>query len=198
MKTQTKKSTAKKKSAPVALASKPAPRGKAAKIAVLKRSAAAKARWHRLSHQRQATHHFGVLALAIAVVLCVTSVVVATASNLVPPSGQPIDADVYIRAAQANKASGIRPADQSGQASWYALGLRAPDALTCASRQFPRGSYLEVTDLRNGKKVTCLVNDYGPTAGTNRIIDLSRGSYSQLEGLGSGTLPAEVRVTQGP
>lgn len=190
-KTPTKKSAATTASAPVK------PRGKHAKIAALKRSAASKARWHRLRERRQAHHHFGIIMLGMAVVLCASSVVVATAGNLIPPSGQPIDADVYIRAAQANKAAGIRPPDQVGKASWYALGLRAPDALTCASTKFPRGTYLEVTDLRNGKKVTCLVNDYGPEASTNRVIDLSRGSYSQLEGLGSGTLPAEIRVTQG-
>jgi rare lipoprotein A len=57
---------------------------------------------------------------------------------------------------------------------------------------------LQVTDLRNGRKVVVLVNDYGPTAATGRVIDLSRGSYSQLEGLGSGTMPVEIRVVAHP
>jgi rare lipoprotein A (peptidoglycan hydrolase) len=46
--------------------------------------------------------------------------------------------------------------------------------------------------------VVCLVNDYGPTPGTKRVIDLSRGAYSQLEGLGSGTMPVEVRRVDNP
>ena len=91
------------------------------------------------------------------------------------------------------QAAESRP-DQVGQASWYALGLAAPDALTCASTTFPRGTYLQVKDLRNGRTVTCLVNDYGPEAWTHRVIDLSRGSFSVLEGLGSGTIPVEIRV----
>jgi len=61
---------------------------------------------------------------------------------------------------------------QSGRASWYAFGLPAPDALTCASRTFPRGTYLEVKDLYNNRTMVCLVNDYGPEAWTGRLLDL--------------------------
>ena len=88
--------------------------------------------------------------------------------------------------------------DQSGRGSWYALGLPAPDALTCASRTFPRGTYLNVKDLHSGKTVTCLVNDYGPEAWTGRVIDLSRGSFNQVDNLGVGTIPVEIRVADGP
>lgn len=83
--------------------------------------------------------------------------------------------------------------DQVGRASWYALGLPAPDSLTCASRTFPRGSYLHVKSQRNGRTVICRVNDYGPEAWTNRIIDLSRGSFRQIDNLSAGTAPVEVR-----
>ncbi len=86
---------------------------------------------------------------------------------------------------------------QSGRGSWYALGLPAPDALTCASRTFPRGSYLHVKNLYNGRTVVCRVNDYGPEAWTNRVIDLSRGSFRQVESLGRGTIPVEIRVATG-
>ena len=87
---------------------------------------------------------------------------------------------------------------QSGRASWYAFGLPAPDALTCASRTFPRGTYLEVKDLYNNRTMVCLVNDYGPEAWTGRILDLSRGSFSQVDSLGRGTIPIEIRVASGP
>lgn len=88
-------------------------------------------------------------------------------------------------------------ANQTGRGSWYALGLLAPDAITCASRTFPRGSLLQVTNLKNGRKVTCLVNDYGPAAWTGRVIDLSRGSFEQVDSLSVGTIPVEIRLVNG-
>ncbi|HUD11401.1 MAG TPA: septal ring lytic transglycosylase RlpA family protein [Candidatus Saccharimonadia bacterium] len=84
---------------------------------------------------------------------------------------------------------------QTGRSSWYALGLAQPDALTCASRTFPRGTYLQVKDLNNDRTMVCLVNDYGPAIWTGRVIDLSRGSFEQLESLGVGTIPVEIRVS---
>lgn len=89
-------------------------------------------------------------------------------------------------------------AEQSGTASWYALGLPSPDSHTCASTKYPRGSYLLVTNLRNGRSVVCLVNDYGPQAWTKRVIDLSRGSFREIDNLGSGLAPVEVRLTKPP
>lgn len=88
--------------------------------------------------------------------------------------------------------------DQTGRGSWYALGLPAPDAITCASRTFPRGTYLQVKDLHSGRSVVCLVNDYGPEAWTGRVIDLSRGSFRQVDNLGVGTIPVEIRVVDAP
>jgi rare lipoprotein A (peptidoglycan hydrolase) len=87
---------------------------------------------------------------------------------------------------------------QHGRGSWYALGLPAPDSLTCASRTFPRGTFLHVTDLYNNKTVICRVNDYGPEAWTGRVIDLSRGSFRQVDSLGRGTIPVDIRVASGP
>ena len=86
---------------------------------------------------------------------------------------------------------------QSGRGSWYALGLPAPDALTCASRRFPRGTYLDVKNVSNGRHVICRVNDYGPEAWTGRVIDLSRGSFRQVDNLGRGTIPVEIRIASG-
>ena len=85
-----------------------------------------------------------------------------------------------------------------GRGSWYALGLPQPDTLTCASRIYPRGSYIEVTNLRNNRVVICRVNDYGPEAWTNRIIDLSRGSFKEVDSLGTGTIPVRLRPVSSP
>jgi rare lipoprotein A len=88
--------------------------------------------------------------------------------------------------------------DQSGIASWYALGLPQPDALTCASTTFPRGTYLRVTSKRNSRTVICRVNDYGPEAWTKRAIDLSRGSFREIENLSAGTTPVDIWVVPPP
>ncbi len=112
--------------------------------------------------------------------------------------------EIQVRTNVAKAVEQIKPApfvnspEQVGIASWYALGLPAPDALTCASTHFPRGTYLLVTSLRNSRSVICLVNDYGPTAGTKRVIDLSRGSFRVIEDLSRGTVPVEVRKINPP
>jgi len=87
--------------------------------------------------------------------------------------------------------------NEVGRGSWYSLGLMAPDAITCASRTFPRGSHLQVTNTNNGRTVTCLVNDYGPAVYTGRVIDLSRGSFVQVASLSVGTIPVAIRLVSG-
>lgn len=181
------------------------PRTKAAKIALLKRSAAAKSRHHRKRVRKLAHQHLAAVGLLLGLTIAGTgSVVFAMADNLIPPPASNPNVGVYERAAAAHRAAEalqavtIPPPDQTGSASWYALGLASPDSLTCASTRFPRGTYLQVTDLRNSHQVVCLVNDYGPASSTGRVLDLSRGSYNQLEGLGSGTMPVEIRVVAHP
>jgi rare lipoprotein A (peptidoglycan hydrolase) len=99
-------------------------------------------------------------------------------------------------AAPVQSASGALA--MTGRGSWYALGLPEPDALTCASRTFPRGTYLLVKNTENGRTMVCHVNDYGPEVWTGRIIDLSRGSFTQVDNLSRGTIPVELRVAAGP
>ena len=128
----------------------------------------------------------GALAYAAAVVHPTINVAVSTAG----PNGKVISAPIVAKAPGGP--------DQAGRGSWYALGLPAPDTLTCASRTFPRGSYLEVKDLYNGNTVTCRVNDYGPEIWTGRVIDLSRGSFRAVDNLGRGTIPVEIRLVSSP
>ncbi len=92
----------------------------------------------------------------------------------------------------------VSSADQTGRGSWYALGLPQPEAHTCASTTYPRGTYLQVTNLYNGKIVVCLVNDYGPESWTGRVIDLSIGSFRVVDDPGRGTIPVEIRVVPAP
>lgn len=70
------------------------------------------------------------------------------------------------------------------EASWYARGLPSPDALTAASRRYPRGSKLLV--IHGNRAVVLKVNDYGPEAWTGRGLDLSRGAARKLGLLSKG------------
>lgn len=52
--------------------------------------------------------------------------------------------------------------------------------LTAAHRQLPLGTYVKVTNLRNGKWVIVRVNDRGPYI-RGRIMDLSYGAARMLD-----------------
>jgi rare lipoprotein A len=91
---------------------------------------------------------------------------------------------------------------QSGIASVYAhSGGRtasgepvAPGALTAAHRTLPFGSFVRVTNRRNGRSVVVRINDRGPFV-PGRIIDLSPAAAQAL-GF-SGLAPVTVNVTRG-
>ncbi len=79
---------------------------------------------------------------------------------------------------------------QIGAASWYARGLYNPQALTAASRDFPRGTFLRVTNLANNKSVIVKVNDYVVNPAV--IIDLSSGAFKKISSLGTGRVKVKV------
>lgn len=148
--------------------------------------------------KKLARQHAAITIFTLIVTLSTASLAFAINLQLIPPpavfSKYPDTQavlDSYIRRPELN---GQQAPDQIGKASWYALGLAAPDALTCASTVFPRGTRLKVRNLRNGREVICLVNDYGPQSWTGKVIDLSRGSFVQIESLSAGTAPVEIRV----
>lgn len=97
--------------------------------------------------------------------------------------------------------------DKRGNASWYGRkfhGRRTSSGeiydmyqFTAAHRELPLPSYVEVTNLRNGRQVTVRVNDRGPFH-DDRIIDLSYAAAKRLDMLGSGTAPVRVRVLRSP
>jgi len=79
---------------------------------------------------------------------------------------------------------------QVGTASWYGQNFEGkPTAsgepydmydMTAAHLTLPMGSYVRVTNLRNGKAVVVRVNDRGPIV-PGRIIDLSYGAAQALQ-----------------
>jgi rare lipoprotein A len=93
--------------------------------------------------------------------------------------------------------------DQVGIASWYGTMFHARRTssgepynmlgMTAAHKTLPLPTYVEVTNLKNHRKIIVKVNDRGPFA-TNRIIDLSYVAAKKLGMLGHGTATVRVRA----
>ena len=75
---------------------------------------------------------------------------------------------------------------QTGGATYYA----APDG-TCAHRTLPFGTLVRVTNLANGRTVTCRVADRGPYV-SGRILDLAKTTFAQLAPTSTGVI--QVRI----
>ena len=79
---------------------------------------------------------------------------------------------------------------QTGRASWYGKPFHGHTTasgepydmfqFTAAHRDLPLGTWVKVTNLRNGRWVTVRINDRGPVP-PSRIIDLSYGAAAMLE-----------------
>ena len=92
---------------------------------------------------------------------------------------------------------------ERGVASWYGPGFHEEStsngepydmyAMTAAHKTLPLPSYVQVTNLRNGRSVTLRVNDRGPFK-DGRIIDLSYTAAAKLGILRDGTAFVEVRA----
>ncbi len=99
-----------------------------------------------------------------------------------------------------DSAAGYR---ERGIASWYGEkfhGRRTSNqevydmyAMTAAHKSLPLPTYVEVTNLDNGRSAVVRVNDRGPFH-ANRIIDLSFAAATRLGMVRSGTAPVEVRA----
>ena len=66
-------------------------------------------------------------------------------------------------------------------------------AMTAAHPQLPLPTYVQVTNLKNGKQVVLRVNDRGPFH-DNRVIDLSYTAAMKLDIVKQGTGLVEVRA----
>jgi rare lipoprotein A len=96
---------------------------------------------------------------------------------------------------------------QRGVASWYGgdfHGLATSSgeqydmhAMTAAHTTLPLPTWVEVTNLVNGKRVVVKVNDRGPFV-DNRLIDLSFAAATELDMVRTGTTRVEVRAVAPP
>jgi rare lipoprotein A len=90
-------------------------------------------------------------------------------------------------------------------ASWYGEGFHGRPTATgetfdmhrvsAAHRTLPLHTWIEVTNLDNGRRLVMRINDRGPFARTDeRVIDLSYAAARELGVVGPGTAPVEVRA----
>ncbi len=94
---------------------------------------------------------------------------------------------------------------KTGLASWYGTKFHGKNTssrepydmfkLTVASRNLPLPTYVEVTNLENGKKIIAKVNDRGPFK-PDRIIDLSYAAATKLGFANRGTANVQVRAIE--
>ncbi|MCB9708536.1 MAG: septal ring lytic transglycosylase RlpA family protein [Myxococcales bacterium] len=95
-----------------------------------------------------------------------------------------------------------------GKASYYHDSLAGnhtangevydPDKLTAASRTLPFGSEVKVVRIDTGKEVIVRINDRGPFADPDRIIDLSRAAAEALDMMVVGVIDVRLEVVEPP
>lgn len=95
--------------------------------------------------------------------------------------------------------------EAEGMASWYGeafQGRRTSSgepydmyAMTAAHRTLPIPTYVEVTNLENGRTAVVRINDRGPFH-DGRIIDLSYAAARKLGVVGPGTARVRVRALE--
>jgi peptidoglycan lytic transglycosylase len=96
---------------------------------------------------------------------------------------------------------------QVGTASWYGSSFQGkPTAsgepynmydLTAAHPELPLGTFVRVTNLRNGRSVILRVNDRGPVV-PGRIIDVSYSAARELKFKARGTQRVRLDVVRHP
>lgn len=98
--------------------------------------------------------------------------------------------------------------EETGMASWYGRKFHGHltsngevydmFSLSAAHKSLPIPSFLEVTNLENGKRVIVRVNDRGPFH-EDRIVDLSYAAAASLDYADKGTALVNIRaIVPGP
>lgn len=75
----------------------------------------------------------------------------------------------------------------SGGASWYAW----TGTMAAANPWLPKGSYVKVTNLENGKSVIVVINDRGPFV-PGRIVDLDKVAFAKIASIGAGVINVKM------
>lgn len=75
----------------------------------------------------------------------------------------------------------------TGLASWYAW----TGTMAAANPWLPKGSYVKVTNVDNGKSVIVVINDRGPFV-PGRIIDLDKVAFAKIASPGAGVINVKM------
>lgn len=75
----------------------------------------------------------------------------------------------------------------TGGASWYAW----TGTMAAANPWLPKGSYVKVTNVDNGKSVIVVINDRGPFV-PGRIIDLDKVAFAKIASVGAGVINVKM------
>ena len=96
-----------------------------------------------------------------------------------------------------------KPEPVTGVASWYGEAFQGRTTasgevydmhgLTAAHRELPLGTWVEITNLRNGRFVTLRINDRGPSI-QGRVLDVSKAAAQTLGFVGAGTAMVQIRI----
>lgn len=139
-------------------------------------------------------------------VLTQSMLVVLLASSLGAAPGQQSSNTAKQSPAPSKKAPKQKPY-QVGNASWYGKDFHGRETasgepydmfrFTAAHMNLPLGSWVRVTNLRNGKSVIVRINDRGPVV-PGRIMDLSYGAAQILDFRARGVARVRLDIVQLP
>lgn len=145
-------------------------------------------------------------ALFLLVASCTPSprYVVGRKSGTGIPSESPRETTPQIRPSETTQEKKPTPGKKfRGIASYYADDFHNKktangetydmNGLTAAHQTLPFNTWIEVTNLTNGRTVIVRVNDRGPFVG-DRIIDLSYGAAIELHMIEAGIQEVEIEV----
>ena len=92
--------------------------------------------------------------------------------------------------------------DERGKATYYANSLAGrrtasgerynPRAFTAAHKTLAFGTMVKVIRVDDGREVVVRINDRGPFAGDDRVIDLSRAAAEQIGMIRDGVVSVRV------
>ena len=71
-----------------------------------------------------------------------------------------------------------------------------PKDLTCASWNYPFGTWLKVTNLANAKSIIVRVNDRGPARRLGRAIDLTKAAFLKIANTKQGLILVKIEKLQ--
>jgi peptidoglycan lytic transglycosylase len=145
------------------------------------------------------------LAHGLALAFMVASLGAAQGPNI--SEAKPTPSSSVQRQSEVRNQAGKTKPYQVGTASWYGENFEGkPTAsgepyemydMTAAHLKLPMGSYVKVTNLRNGRAVVVRVNDRGPIV-PGRIIDLSYGAAQALQFRSKGLQRVRLDLVSAP